>query len=212
MNDQQSKEQQLDRIRKCLKNNWLIGLDKYCEDVFDPSQLDKSKGKQTLNWLRYNEPELDNKIEALKAINGVGFEDLEEDKEDPKNLTISEILKKKTNPFPTPEHSPLQSLPKPKSQQSKTEQVNDQVTVFLNHPDMSFIALTEDEIVFNGISIEVADFSTRQIPSFDLVIRDANTELSTIFNLGQTYEEAMEIFEAEIKDMLFETFLLFSQC
>lgn len=197
MNDQQSKEQQLDRIRKCLKNNWLIGLDKYCEDVFDPSQLDKSKGKQTLNWLRYNEPELDNKIEALKAINGVGFEDLEEDSKLGNKLIEAMEDNKEFILEPS---------------KNKTDQVNDQVTVFLNHPNMSFGALAEGEIVFNGISIEVIDFSTRQIPSFDLVIRDANTELSTIFNLGQTYEEAMEIFEAEIKDMLFETFLLFSQC
>jgi hypothetical protein len=181
MNDKQSKEEQLDRIRKCLKNNWLVGLDKYCEDVFDPSQLDKSKGKQVLNWLRYNDPELDNKIEALKAINGVGVEGLEE---------------------------PIV----PKSQQNKTEQVNDMVTVFLNQDNFNFESLIKGELVFNGISVSIIDFRASIIPSIELVIRDANSEQSAIFNIGITHEESLEIFEAEIKDMLFDAFLCFSTC
>jgi len=183
-----SKETYLNHIEECLKIDYTEGLQDVCKEAFDKDGKLISDGKQVLSWLSVNKLDIENKIEALRAINGIGFEDTEE-------ITGAEI-------------EPIT----PKSQQSKTDQVNDMVTVFMNQEDFNFESLIEGELVFNGISVTVLDFRAATIPSIELVIRDANTEQSEIYNLGITYEESLEIFETEIKDMLFDAFMCFSIC
>ncbi len=203
MKEFKEKEANLNHLKNCLKNNQLTGLEGFCDWAFG-----LKSGKQILNWLRYNEPEIDNKIEALKAVNGIGLEDLEEDSDfvkDVKELGGIEIHLSDVG------ENEIKAV-NPNAKQSKTDQVNDMVTVFMNHTDFNFEHLIDDELVFNGISLTILDFRMATIPSIELVIRDANTEQSEIYNIGTTNEEALERFQTEVKDLLFDAFMCFSVC
>jgi len=203
-----SKETYLNHIEECLKIDYTEGLQDVCKEAFDKDGKLISDGKQVLSWLSVNKLDIENKIEALRAINGIGFEELED-------ITPKIIIENTESPEPCEIKGISLNLDltnKPKSQQSKTDQVKDMVTVFMNQEDFNFETLIEGELVFNGISVTILDFRAATIPSIELVIRDANTEQSEIYNLGITYEESLEIFETEIKDMLFDAFMCFSIC